>query len=114
MLGKRRVLSLLNEFSTFLTLLIILFSAMYFFLYSFQIEESFFIFLIRLLEAFIYTEVALNIIVMLLSVIFWATDYSFEIGYFLKSILRILINVILFLVIQVFEIAINRGFSINL
>lgn len=114
MIGKRRVLSLLNEFATFLTGIIILFSAFYFFLYAFSVDEGFYTFLIRLMKAFFYTEFALNLLVMLLSVLFLITDHSFEYGFFLKSILRTVIIAVIYLVIQMIEILVNRGASINL
>ncbi len=114
MIGKRRVLSLLNEFATFLIGMIILFCALYFFLYAFNVEEGFYSFLIRLMKAFFYTEFALNLLVLLLSVLFWITDRSFEYGYFLKSILRTVIIAVIYLVIQLIEIVVNRGASINL
>ncbi|MCR5761565.1 MAG: hypothetical protein K6F82_06210 [Sphaerochaetaceae bacterium] len=114
MIGKRRVLSLLNESATFMTGVFILCTALYFFLFLFQIEEGFFAFFLKLLDALFYCEIALNALIMPLSVIFWISDYTFESGYFFKSIIRILINTVVYVIIQTVEIMVIRGLSIRI
>ncbi|MCR4676500.1 MAG: hypothetical protein K5634_04635 [Sphaerochaetaceae bacterium] len=114
MIGKRRVLSILNELSTYGTFVFILMIALHFYIFFFNVSEDFTSFYLRLIDASYFSLLAVNAIVILFSFLFWITDYTFEAGYFFKSIIRILIITLIYLIVQVSEIAIERGFTVRL